>query len=61
MPKFPMHSTAIRADLFQRTLPSKETTITAKDYLNLREAAKAKGKLPELATWLRDRKIILKG
>ena len=54
-------STALPADMFHRTAVSNTTTMTAAAWKQLLEAAKAKGKLPELLTWQRNRKIILKG
>jgi len=53
--------TALPAAMFHRTAVTKTTTMTALAYRQLVEAAIAKGKLPELRTWQRDRKIILKG
>jgi len=56
-----MRSTALPAAMFHRTAVTQTTTMTALAYRQLVEAAIAKGKLPELRTWQRDRKIILKG
>ena len=54
-------ATALPADMFTYSPMSSETTISSRDYHLLREAAIAKGKLPELLTWQKNRKIILKG
>ena len=59
--RYPMRSTVLPAAMFHRTAVTHTTTMTALAYRQLVEAAIAKGKLPELRTWQRDRKIILKG
>lgn len=54
-------ATALSADMFIRSPMQNETTISAREFAALREAAIAKHKLPELLTWQRNRKIIITG
>ena len=54
-------SIALPADMFHRSRPLREIKISVKEYNQLLEAAKAKGKMAEFAKWQDGAKIILKG
>lgn len=59
--RVPMHSTVLSADKFHRQTLTLSTTMTASEFLALKEAAKAKGRLKEFLKWQQNRKIVLKG
>jgi len=51
---------ALPEECFIRRDIKTQTVITSAAYKALLRAAKAKNKLPELAAWMRDRKITIK-
>lgn len=53
-------SIALSADMFQRSVMKKETTLSSAEYRALLLAARAKNRMPEFYKWQRNRKITIK-